>query len=526
MITLFVRQGGQPEAEVKVNGDAAGIGRAPGSEIQLTQKYVSKRHLRVLKGIVIVDMGSSNGTFLDGKRIKDPVLYTGGELRIGDGDVFVRVRLDEPEVKLEASTSIAAPDSGLLRRDAEIHRELRSEKERLAPQLEAARKRIAELEAERERVSASSGARFTPQLEAARKRIAELEAERDQVSASASARLAPQLEAARQRIAALEAQRDQAAQPAGPSAAQLEAQASLARAQEELETLRARVAELQAAQEARPAAPVSPAAELFLRLQSENSTLKRKLAEIQAKLGTSSPAPVPVPVPTGETNSTRLKIEIAELRAQNAAFRTSGGAGAGRAPTSNVRALLARLAKDDVDRQEPLLTASVEEFLVVEQFRLVRNVERIVTRMAGDVIQLFDGKTMLPDLQGGERLTNLRQMITHLCESPEDSDARAKLLEYSALLSRWLVASLGAPRKAATSFAHKLKSDLTEGALTAQTPIPTFRRLSGQADAELWRRVGVYLRELTPDMIEDRLEKLSRAAALELVGQDSTPSAP
>jgi UDP-N-acetylglucosamine 1-carboxyvinyltransferase len=33
---------------------------------------------------VIVDLGSANGTFLDGKRVKEPVLYTGGELRIKD----------------------------------------------------------------------------------------------------------------------------------------------------------------------------------------------------------------------------------------------------------------------------------------------------------------------------------------------------------------------------------------------------------------------------------------------------------
>ena len=194
-----------------------------------------------------------------------------------------------------------------------------------------------------------------------------------------------------------------------------------------------------------------------------------------------------------------------------------------------MRGLFAALAKDDVDAKKPLLHGSVEEFLVLEQFRLARTVERIVTRIAGDTIELIDGRTCLPQLQSSAGINgaaNLRQLIASVCESTDNAQARGELLQYCAQLSRWLVASLGAERKAATTFTHQLKSDLTEQALTARVPIPALKRLSGQADAELWRRTSVYLRELTPDMIQDRLEKLTRAAVIEFVTEESSPGAP
>ncbi len=477
MITLLVRQADQPALEILVEGNIARVGRAPGSELHLPQSYVSKQHLRVLKGIVIVDLGSSNGTYLDGKRIKEPVLYTGGELRIGDGDVFLSVRLDDAVEQVTAPEKPAAPLA-----DPQLEQKLQALQDdisRLEGELRESGQRVLELETER-----------AAQLEPAGPQTSELEA-----------------------LAALESARteldERRAQQAG-----LEEQ--VAALQSQLATVQAQLSALQS-QPAKPAGPVSPAAELFVRLQSENSTLKRKLAELESRSAGTANAGSAAP----EGVSAKLLAEIVELRAQNAALRAqSGNVRAVPAqpvkaanPTSNVRALFARLAREDVDRQAPLLEAPCDEFLVVEQFRLVRHVERIVTRMAGDFIQLYNANTMLPDLEG-----NLRKLIERL-DDPADDDVRRELLEYFSQLSRWLVASLGAHRKAATEFAQKLKTDLSEAALIADSPIPTLKRLSGQGEAELWRRTSAYLRELTPDMIDDRLEKMARTAALELFGE-------
>ena len=491
VITLLVRQADQPALEILVEGNIARVGRAPGSELHLPQSYVSKQHLRVLKGIVIVDLGSSNGTYLDGKRIKEPVLYTGGELRIGDGDVFLSVRLDDAVEQVTAPEKPAA-----LAVDPEAEQNLHALQDdlaRLEGELRESGRRVLELEAER-----------AAQVEPSGSHASELEA----LAALESARV--ELGEQRAQVAGLE---EKVAGYEGQVAA---FEAQVASLQAQAAALQAQLSALQA-QPARPAGPVSPAAELFLRLQSENSALKRKLADLESRsAGTGSAAPA---APEGV--SAKLLAEIVELRAQNAALRAQGGSVRAvpaqpvklAAPTSNVRALFARLAREDVDRQAPLLEAASDEFLVVEQFRLVRHVERIVTRMAGDFIQLYNANTMLPDLEG-----NLRKLIERL-DDPADDDVRRELLEYFSQLSRWLVASLGAHRKAAAEFAQKLKADLSESALIADSPIPTLKRISGQGEAELWRRTTAYLRELTPDMVDDRLEKMARAAALELFGQ-------
>lgn len=590
MIILQLRQANQPATVVKVPGDVATVGRTQGSDVVVNQPYVSKRHLRVLKGVVLVDQGSSNGTFVDGQKVSEPLLYTGGEIRLGDGDVFLTVRLDEPESAGDDDRTASDSGEQAPADDGEALRQLelaRAENEQLTQQMAEILRRMGEMEALRAAPAVDTGReallhselsargavldQLRAELELARRELAgkaelalglsslrqELEAVRSEAAHQAE-RAALELETVRAEAAA---QAEQAAQEL--EAARAEAAAQAERAARELETARAEAAaqgldsargtaqaleqaqsevrELRAAleqaqreareqaqraataprAEARPAAPPSAAAELFLKLQTENSSLKRRVAELESRApAQAGHAPAP------EAGPAKLLQELVELRAQNAALRAQALGSAARpqpvpaaappstAASSNVRELLARLAQDDVEGQEPLLEGSAEEFLTVEQFRLVRHVERIVTRLAGDFIQLYHANTMLPDVDG-----NMRELVARVADPSADPDARRELLEYFSQLSRWLVASLGAHRKAAAAFAEKLKSDLSEGALTAQTPIPALKRISGQGEAELWRRVGLYLRELTPDMVEDRLEKLARDAALELFGE-------
>ena len=68
------------------------VGRAPDSGIQLRDTFVSSRHARLeatRDGVVIEDLGSTNGTVVDGQEIDRPmVLDPGDRLVIGD-TVFV-----------------------------------------------------------------------------------------------------------------------------------------------------------------------------------------------------------------------------------------------------------------------------------------------------------------------------------------------------------------------------------------------------------------------------------------------------
>ncbi len=61
-------------------------GRHPRSEIFLDDITVSRRHCeieRTSEGYVAVDVGSLNGTYLNGQRIERAVMNAGDELQIG-----------------------------------------------------------------------------------------------------------------------------------------------------------------------------------------------------------------------------------------------------------------------------------------------------------------------------------------------------------------------------------------------------------------------------------------------------------
>lgn len=70
------------------------IGRNPESSLVLDDDYASGRHLRVYRddqGWVAEDLGSTNGTFLDGARLTAPTpVEVGSQLRIGRTVVELR----------------------------------------------------------------------------------------------------------------------------------------------------------------------------------------------------------------------------------------------------------------------------------------------------------------------------------------------------------------------------------------------------------------------------------------------------
>ncbi len=62
------------------------MGRAIENTIVLTSPYVSRSHARIQadeKGYKIIDQGSTNGTFVNGHKVKDHPLAVGDKIRIG-----------------------------------------------------------------------------------------------------------------------------------------------------------------------------------------------------------------------------------------------------------------------------------------------------------------------------------------------------------------------------------------------------------------------------------------------------------
>jgi pSer/pThr/pTyr-binding forkhead associated (FHA) protein len=77
--------------KVVVHGPVV-IGRAAGADIVVNGTYVSGRHARITAvgdDLTVEDLGSTNGTLVNGQRIAEPTLLAEGDL-ITIGDVTLR----------------------------------------------------------------------------------------------------------------------------------------------------------------------------------------------------------------------------------------------------------------------------------------------------------------------------------------------------------------------------------------------------------------------------------------------------
>ncbi len=85
--SLVIHEGAGAGSEHPVNGELI-LGREQGSaDLVIDDPGVSRRHARVLVdngGVIVEDLGSSNGTYVNGQRISGPVeLGAGDEVQVG-----------------------------------------------------------------------------------------------------------------------------------------------------------------------------------------------------------------------------------------------------------------------------------------------------------------------------------------------------------------------------------------------------------------------------------------------------------
>ena len=88
---LSVRQGPRPNLVFELDADSYTIGREAGNEIVVEDPQVSRRHAQLMRqgtSYVIEDIGSTNGTYVNGKRVTAPVLLANGDM-IGLADTVV-----------------------------------------------------------------------------------------------------------------------------------------------------------------------------------------------------------------------------------------------------------------------------------------------------------------------------------------------------------------------------------------------------------------------------------------------------
>jgi pSer/pThr/pTyr-binding forkhead associated (FHA) protein len=89
MAALIVIKGKDVGLFAPLGKRAVVLGRDPGAGMQLDDERASRKHAQVRwdepGGYTLTDMTSSNGTFLNGRRIEDPVrLAFGDEIGIAD----------------------------------------------------------------------------------------------------------------------------------------------------------------------------------------------------------------------------------------------------------------------------------------------------------------------------------------------------------------------------------------------------------------------------------------------------------
>ena len=86
MATLFVMQGRDKGKRYDLRGADLSLGRDGTNRIQLNDSEVSRRHAEVRKddeGFLLTDLGSSNGSYVNGERVAERRLVNGDRVQIG-----------------------------------------------------------------------------------------------------------------------------------------------------------------------------------------------------------------------------------------------------------------------------------------------------------------------------------------------------------------------------------------------------------------------------------------------------------
>lgn len=450
---VLLERPGMPPRRIKVEGDKALVGRAPHCDVVIEEDFVSKQHLLLLRGIVAVDQ-STNGTFLDGERIAPAVVLGTRAANLAQSDITIRVE----EESQPATAQPTAVDPGLRAEMAKL--------QALVQDLE---------QAKRDAVAA---------VEAEVLRVAAMRQENDSLRA---------------KVDELEKRLSEALLPPIPS---------------------------------KPADD-SPVSMLIFKLKLENAELKRALAQqaaaapragaAAAAAPTPSTQPPPAPaaapakspaaagvVPVAKDQKKDPKALVAEI--------VAGSDKAGKLPARPQAPGLARLSelvKLDADDLPTRADDALDAFLLAEGYRFLRRIERVVSRVAGGLIQLLQAQTMVPGVEG-----NLRDYLRSALADPDRALVREGLLGYLREMGRWMVAAVYAYRQAAEKFVAQLKTELSPEALMADDPAAVAKKLSGKSEAELWRRVCAHLRDLNAERVHERLEKMARDAAEDLVQKD------
>lgn len=91
-VVIEIREPGRAPRRVPLSGAPIRIGRAPECELVLKDSRASRRHARLHARdgvLVLTDLGSTNGTRVNGHRVTELVLGAGDRIQIGDTSLVI-----------------------------------------------------------------------------------------------------------------------------------------------------------------------------------------------------------------------------------------------------------------------------------------------------------------------------------------------------------------------------------------------------------------------------------------------------
>ena len=110
MPKIYIMNGPEKGRSFEVDEEAIFVGRAPDNEIQVKDKSVSRKHLKIVKRerkYYVTDLGSKNGTFVDGRRVTGGKEYEVREgMPIAVGKTFLSIGKAYPDDVLAVLDSI------------------------------------------------------------------------------------------------------------------------------------------------------------------------------------------------------------------------------------------------------------------------------------------------------------------------------------------------------------------------------------------------------------------------------------
>ncbi len=145
MLVLIIHTPGEPVARFRVDRPSLTLGRSSTNDVFLADRTLSRVHARLDRkpeGLVVTDLGSRNGTQLNGSRIVDPVVVRAGDrIVLGETSIEVseealsgtRVVIDAPEDRLDRTMISTADVLATFRRPAARDVTDAAELKRLAP---------------------------------------------------------------------------------------------------------------------------------------------------------------------------------------------------------------------------------------------------------------------------------------------------------------------------------------------------------------------------------------------------------